>query len=100
MSFLSKLTGSSDDDKEKVNDCKIVPYDEWHEDCYACGRNIEHSSKKRGQFVVHRDEATEHTAAVGLCEKCTRHFSTLIEQWEKFEPTMDTRVEDGEVKEL
>lgn len=82
--------------EEEVDECKIVPYNEWHEECYACDRNIEQTSNNRGQFVVHRYESTEHTAAVGLCAKCTRHFSTLIENWEQFEPTMDVRVEEQE----
>ncbi len=100
MSFFSKLIGSEDDDEEEVDNCKIVPYDEWHEECYACGRNIKHTSTNRGQFVVHRDESTEHTAAVGLCGKCTRHMSTLIEMWEEVEPTIDVRVEECEEEKL
>lgn len=90
---MSILSGVFGDDEKEVRE-RIVPYDEWHNECYACGRIITEDEEKRGQFVVHREEDKEHTAAVGLCPKCTRHFSTLIEQWKKFEPTFDIRTRE------
>jgi hypothetical protein len=91
MKLLQKLLATEDEQFEK----KIVPYDEWHDSCYACGRDISPSLQERGQFVLHKEESVEHTAAVGLCDKCTRHFSTLIEQWEQFEPMFDKRTNEA-----
>lgn len=89
MSLLPDV-GIFSDEEESVEE-RIVPYNEWHNNCYACGKFITEDVEERGQFVVHREEDKNHTAAVGLCSKCTRQFSTLIEHWEKFETTFDVR---------
>lgn len=89
---------SGNDEIRELTESGIIPYDNWHDNCYACGTDMEKTRSEesiqfqtRGQFVIHRGNSAEQTAAVGLCQKCTRHMGTIIENWDEFEPAVDVR---------
>lgn len=70
---------------------KIVPYEQWPEQCYSCGDEIPESMEYRGQYVVHKGEDAAKTKAVGLCEECTWTYSTLVDNHERFIDPLDCR---------
>lgn len=64
---------------ETKTETKIIPYDKWPDSCVACGEDIPDSMELRGQFTVHRNESTSGTKSGGLCNECTRTYSTLVD---------------------
>lgn len=58
---------------------RIVPYDQWPDKCYVCGKDIDSDMELRGQFVIHKGESEAETRAVPLCEECTWTYTTLTE---------------------
>lgn len=64
---------------ETKTETKIIPYDAWPDSCVACGEDIPDSMELRGQFAVHRNESTSGTKSGGLCNECTRTYSTLVD---------------------
>ena len=73
---------------------EIIPYNDWPNDCYGCGNTL---GEKRGQFVVQTGEESNNIKAVGLCKKCTRTHSTLLDYSEKFNKLYDMRGEPEEI---
>lgn len=73
---------------ETITVTETVPYDEWPDDCYGCNNTI---GTVRGQFVVQRGENSKKIKAVGLCEECTRTYSTLIEYSDVVQESFDDR---------
>ncbi len=58
---------------------KLVPYDQWPDQCYVCNSDIDGDMKVRGQFVVHKGQSEAETKAAPLCEECTWTYTTLAE---------------------
>jgi hypothetical protein len=73
---------------------KMVPYNEWPNECYACGQPL---GSVRGQLVVHKGDNANSLKAVGLCETCTRTHSTLLDYSDEMEEIFDSR---GDPEEL
>jgi len=73
---------------------KIVPYNDWPDECYGCGQTL---GSVRGQLAIHKGESTDQMKAVGLCETCTRTHSTLLDYSDRVQEAFDHRGEPEEI---
>lgn len=73
---------------------ELVPYDDWPNDCYACGSEL---GQVRAQFVVQKGESVNKLKAVGVCDACARTHSALLDYSDRLDKIYNMRGEPEEI---
>lgn len=74
---------------------KTVPYENWPDDCYSCGDKLQST---RGQLAIQKSDDKHDIKAVGLCEKCTRTHSTMLDYSSQFQDIYNMNGENIDVE--